>query len=109
MAYVYLSIAIVAEVVAISALKASEGFTVLWPSIICVVGYAVALYLLSLSLKEILVGIAYAIWAGMGIALIAVVSAVLFKQIPDLPAIVGMMLIASGVATIQLFSKTVSH
>ena len=60
MAYVYLSIAIVAEVVATSALKASEGFTVLWPSIICVVGYAVALYLLSLSLKEIPVGIAYA-------------------------------------------------
>jgi small multidrug resistance pump len=109
MAYVYLSIAIAAEVVATNALKASNGFTTLWPSMISLVGYAMALYLLSLSLRDIPVGVAYAIWAGMGIFLVAIVAAVLFRQIPDLPAIVGMVLIVSGVITIQLFSRTVSH
>ena len=68
-----------------------------------------ALYLLSLSLRDIPIGVAYAIWAGMGIFLVAIVAVVLFRQIPDLPAIVGMVLIVSGVITIQLFSRTVSH
>jgi small multidrug resistance pump len=89
MGYVYLSIAIVAEVIATSALKSSEEFTRLWPSVIVVVGYAVAFYFLSLVLKTIPVGIAYAIWAGLGIVLIALIGAVVFKQIPDLPAIIG--------------------
>jgi small multidrug resistance pump len=109
MVYVYLSIAIAAEVVATNALKASNGFTTLWPSMISLVGYAMALYLLSLSLRDIPIGVAYAIWAGMGIFLVAIVAVVLFRQIPDLPAIVGMVLIVSGVITIQLFSRTVSH
>lgn len=109
MGYVYLSIAILAEVVATSALKASEEFTKLGPSILVVMGYGVAFYFLSLVLKTIPVGIAYAIWAGLGIVLIAITGAVLFKQIPDMPAIIGMVLIVSGVVVINVFSKTVSH
>lgn len=109
MAYVYLSIAIVAEGVATNALEANNGFTVLWSSMVSLAGYTMALYLLSLSLRNIPVGVAYAIWAGMGIFLVAVAAEVLFRQIPDLPAIVGMVLIVSGVMTIQLFSRTVSH
>jgi small multidrug resistance pump len=109
MAYVYLAIAIIAEVVATNALKASEEFTKPVPSIIVIVGYGTAFYFLSLVLKVIPVGIAYAIWAGMGVVLVAIVSAIVFKQIPDGPAIIGMILIISGVIVINVFSKTVSH
>ena len=109
MGYWYLAIAIVAEVVATTALKPSEEFTKLIPSVVVVVGYGATFYFLSLVLKTIPVGIAYAIWAGMGIVLVAVLAAALFKQVPDLPAIVGMVLIVSGVVVISVFSKTVSH
>jgi small multidrug resistance pump len=109
MEYLYLTIAIVAEVVATNALKASEEFTKLIPSIVVAVGYGAAFYLLSLVLKVIPVGIAYAIWAGMGIVLVAIAGAVVFKQIPDWPAIIGMLLIISGVVVINVFSKTVGH
>jgi len=109
MAYWYLAIAIVAEVVATNALKASDEFTKLVPSIIVIVGYGAAFYFLSLVLQSIPVGIAYAIWAGMGIVLVAIVSAILFKQVPDLPAIIGMALIVSGVIVINVFSKMASH
>ena len=109
MGYVYLSIAIIAEVVATSALKASAEFTRLGPSVIVVVGYGLAFYFLSLVLKTIPVGIAYAIWSGVGVALIAVVGAVVYKQVPDLPAIIGLLLIVSGVAVINIFSKSVVH
>jgi len=109
MAYIYLSIAIVAEVAATSALKASEEFTKLVPSLIVVVGYGVAFYLLTLVLRSIPVGITYAVWAGVGIVLVAIVGAVLYKQIPDMPAIIGMGLIVAGVVVINLFSKTISH
>jgi small multidrug resistance pump len=109
MGYLYLAIAIIAEVVATSALKASEEFTRLGPSIIVVLGYGAAFYFLSLVLKTIPVGVAYAIWAGVGIALIAIVAAIMFKQIPDIPAVVGMVLIVSGVVVINVFSKTVGH
>ncbi len=109
MGYLYLSIAIVAEVIATSALKASEEFSKLVPSILVVVGYGAAFYFLALVLKTIPVGIAYAIWAGIGIVLIAIVGAVMFEQIPDVPAIVGMVLIISGVVVINVFSKTVGH
>jgi small multidrug resistance pump len=109
MGYWYLAIAIGAEVIATLALKASNGFSNSTSSIICVIGYAVAFYSLSLVLKTVPVGIAYAIWAGMGIILIASISAVLYKQIPDLPAIIGMVLILAGVVVINVFSKTVSH
>ena len=109
MGYLYLTIAIIAEVIATNALKASEEFTRLIPSIIVVVGYGTAFYFLSLVLKVIPVGIAYAIWSGMGIVLVAVVAAILFKQIPDWPAIIGMILIITGVLFINIFSKTVNH
>lgn len=109
MGYLYLTIAIIAEVIATNALKASEEFTRLVPSIIVVVGYVTAFYLLSLVLKLIPVGIAYAIWAGMGIVLVAIIAAIVFKQIPDWPAIIGMLLIISGVVVINVFSNTASH
>lgn len=109
MGYWYLTIAIGAEVLATLALKASDGFSHATSSTICVVGYAAAFYFLSLVLKTIPVGIAYAIWAGMGIVLIASISAVVYKQIPDLPAIIGMGLILTGVLVINVFSKTVVH
>ncbi len=109
MAYIYLAIAIVAEVVATSALKASEEFTKLLPSLIVIIGYGVAFYFLTLTLRTIPIGITYAVWAGLGIVLVALVGAILYKQIPDLPAIIGMVLIVAGVATIQVFSKTIGH
>ena len=109
MGYLYLSVAILAEVIATSALKASEEFTKPGPSILVVIGYGIAFYFLALVLKTIPVGIAYAIWAGMGIVLITIAVAILFKQIPDMPAIIGMILIVSGVVIINVFSKTVSH
>ncbi|MEE8054970.1 MAG: multidrug efflux SMR transporter [Gammaproteobacteria bacterium] len=109
MAYLYLAVAIIAEIIATSALKASEEFTKLVPSAIVIVGYGVAFYCLTLVLRNIPVGITYAIWAGLGIVLIAIVGAVLFRQVPDIPAVLGMTLIVSGVVVINVFSKTVSH
>ena len=109
MGYWYLAIAIIVEVVATNALKASNEFTKIVPSIIVVVGYGAAFYFLSLVLKSIPVGVAYAIWAGVGIVLVAIVSAILFQEIPDVPAIIGMVLIVSGVVVINVFSNTVSH
>jgi len=104
--YLYLSIAIIAEVIGTSALKASEGFTRLGPTLITLLGYAAAFYFLSLTLKTIPVGIAYAIWSGVGIVLISLLGYALFRQTLDLPAIVGMALIIAGVAVINLFSRT---
>lgn len=109
MPYVYLAIAIIAEVAATSALKASEEFTRLVPSLIVVIGYGAAFYLLTLVIRTIPVGITYAVWAGVGIVLVAIVGAVLYRQIPDTPAIIGMGLIVAGVVVINLFSKTISH
>ena len=109
MSYLYLTIAIVAEVIATSALKASEGFTNLIPSLIVTVGYGIAFYFLSLVLKTIPVGIAYAIWSGLGIVLISVIGLMLFQQKLDLAAIIGMGLIIAGVVVINVFSTSVSH
>lgn len=109
MGYLFLAMAIVAEVVATSALKFSEQFTRPGPSLVVVVGYAIAFYCLSIVLKTIPVGIAYAIWAGVGIALITIAGAVLFRQIPDWPAIIGISLIVCGVMVINLFSGTIRH
>ena len=109
MAYIYLAIAIVTEVAATSALKASEEFTKLIPSLIVIVGYGVAFYLLTLVLRTIPVGITYAVWAGLGIVLVALAGAILYKQIPDIPAVIGMGLIVAGVVIINVFSKTISH
>ncbi|MGH1485554.1 MAG: DMT family transporter [Cellvibrionaceae bacterium] len=109
MAYLYLAIAIIAEVAATSALKASEEFSKLVPSIIVVVGYGIAFYCLSVVLKTIPVGITYAIWSGLGIVLVTIVGIFAFKQQPDLPAIIGMALIIAGVVVLQAFSKTAGH
>jgi small multidrug resistance pump len=104
--WLYLGTAIVAEVIGTSALKASDGFTLLWPSVIVVVGYACAFWLLALTLRSIPVGVAYAIWAGLGIVLIALVGVVLFGQKLDAPAIIGMGLIVAGVVVMNVFSGT---
>ena len=107
--YLPLSIAIVSEVVATTAMKSSEGFTRLWPSLIVVVGYMVAFYFLSMTLKFIPTGIAYAIWAGAGIVLITLMGWIVHKQTLDLPAIIGMGLIVAGVLVINIFSKSSGH
>jgi small multidrug resistance pump len=108
-AYAYLALAIVAEVIATSALKASEGFTRLGPSLLVAAGYGVAFYFLSLTLKSVPVGVAYAIWSGAGIVLIALIGWLVLKQPLDLPAMLGMALIVAGVAVIQLFSRAAAH
>lgn len=107
--WLFLIIAIMGEVTATSALKLSEGFTRPIPSIIVVAGYAIAFYFLSLTLKAIPIGIAYAIWAGLGVVLVAVVGVFLFDQKLDVAAIVGMGLILSGVLVMNLLSNSVSH
>lgn len=109
MAYLYLAIAIIAEVVATSALKASDEFSRLYPSLVVVAGYSLAFYFMTLALRTIPVGITYAIWSGVGIVLITIAGAYLYKQIPDTPAIIGMGLIVSGVLVIHLFSGTIKH
>ncbi|ALN62994.1 small Multidrug Resistance family protein [Lysobacter antibioticus] len=107
--YLYLTIAIAAEVVATSALKASEGFTRTVPSLIVGIGYATAFYFLSLVLRTVPVGVAYAIWSGVGIVLIAAIGWLFMKQTLDAGALVGIGLIVAGVAVIQLFSKSAAH
>ena len=109
MPYLFLALAIVAEVAGTSALKATEGFTRPVPSAAVVIGYAAAFYFLSLSLKTIPVGIAYAIWAGSGIVLITVAAVIVYKQVPDMPAIIGMAMIVAGVVIINAFSDTTGH
>jgi small multidrug resistance pump len=101
--------AIVAEVAATSALKASAGFTRLWPSLCVVLGYGVAFYCLALTLRAIPIGVAYAIWAGVGIVLIALVGWLVFGQRLDAPAVAGMLLIVAGVVVMNVFSKAVPH
>jgi small multidrug resistance pump len=108
--YVLLAIAIVAEVIATSALKASDGFSRWGPSLVVVAGYAIAFTALSMSLKAGLsVGVAYAIWSGVGIILIAAIGAVVFGERVDAPAVVGFGLIVAGVVVINLFSRLVRH
>jgi small multidrug resistance pump len=109
MPYLYLFIAIVSEVIATSALKASQEFTRLVPSLIVVAGYAMAFYFLTLTLRTIPVGIAYAMWSGIGVVLISLAAWVLFKQALDLPAIIGIGLIAAGVIVLNGFSASVGH
>ncbi len=109
MGYLYLTIAIIAEVIGTSALKASEGFTQTLPSIVAIIGYGVAFYFLSLVLKAIPVGVAYAIWSGLGVVLVAIVGTVTFNQKLDLAAIIGMLLIIAGVFVMNIFSTSVKH
>lgn len=107
--WLYLAVAIVAEVAATSFLKSSEGFTRLGPSFAVLVGYGVAFYLLSLTLRTIPVGVAYAIWSGVGVVLVTLVAWLLFGQRLDIPAILGIGLIVSGVIVLNLFSKATGH
>lgn len=109
MAYLFLAMAVVCEVVATSALKASDEFTKLYPSLLVIVGSGLAFYFMTLVLRTIPLGITYAIWSGLGIVLVSIVGFFIYKESPDLPAIIGMGLIISGVVIIQVFSKTVSH
>ena len=109
MTYLYSAIGIIAEVAATSALKASEEFTRLAPSIIVVAGYGVSFYFMTLVLRVIPIGITYAVWSGIGIVLVAIVGFFLYKQTLDIPAIIGMGLIVLGVIVLNVFSKTISH
>ncbi|WP_348946475.1 multidrug efflux SMR transporter [Chitinibacter sp. FCG-7] len=109
MNWLYLAIAIIAEVIATSALKATAGFSRLLPSLLVVAGYGTAFYFLSLTLRSIPLGIAYALWSGVGIVLVSMVGWLLYRQSLDLPAMVGIALIISGVLVINLFSKTAVH
>lgn len=107
--WLLLSLAIFAEVFGTSFLKASDGFTKFWPSVAVIVGYVVAFYFLSLSLKVIPVGIAYAIWAGLGVVLIALIGWVVFSQKLDTAAIIGISMILGGVIVLNVFSNSVTH
>ena len=107
--YAFLAVAIIAEVIATSALKASEGFSKPWPSAVVVLGYGTAFYFLSLVLKTVPVGVAYAIWSGVGVALIALIGWLVLKQPLDAAALAGIALIVGGVLVIQLFSKSATH
>jgi small multidrug resistance pump len=107
--YVYLTIAIAFEVVATSALKASEGFTRLGPSVVTLVGYAFAFYLLSLTLRTMPVGIVYAVWSGAGIVFITAIGWLYFRQSIDAPGLIGIGLILAGVLVVNLFSKSMGH
>ncbi|MEN3374137.1 multidrug efflux SMR transporter [Dechloromonas sp. ZS-1] len=107
--WLYLAVAIVSEVIATSALKAAEGFTRPWPSLLVVIGYGIAFYCLSVVLRTLPVGVAYAIWSGVGVALVALVGWLVYGQSLDLPAILGLGLIVAGVVILNVFSNTVAH
>jgi small multidrug resistance pump len=109
MQLVYLAIAIVAEVIGTTALKAADGFRVLVPSVVVVASYAISFYFLSLALRTIPIGLAYAIWSGVGIVLISVAGWLLYRQALDGAAIAGMLLIIAGVVVINLFSSSMPH
>ncbi|HGN1322123.1 TPA: SMR family transporter [Proteus mirabilis] len=105
----YLILAIISEVIATTMLKASDGFSRLYPSIVVVVGYCFSFWALSQVVKVMPLGIAYAIWSGLGIVLVSVAAVFVYQQKLDLPAIVGMTLIIAGVLVINLLSNSTSH
>ncbi|MFK7870309.1 MAG: multidrug efflux SMR transporter [Roseobacter sp.] len=107
--YIFLIFAILAETIGTTALQASQQFTKLVPSIVVVIAYGISFYLLAMALKVIPVGIAYAIWSGLGIVFIASIGFVIFGQRLDLPALLGLAMIIGGILVIHLFSKTVGH
>ena len=109
MPWLYLILAIAAETIGTTALKASDGFTRLWPSALTVVAYAASFYLLAQVLRSIPVGIAYAIWSGLGIVFIAAIGWIAFGQRLDAPALAGMGLIVAGIVVMQVFSGTTGH
>ena len=107
--FIFLLIAIILETIATTALKASDSFSRLIPSLIVVFAYSGAFYFLSLTLKAIPVGVAYAIWSGVGIVLITIAAIFMYRQMPDWAAIVGIGLIVAGVMVINIFSQTSTH
>lgn len=108
-AWLTLAAAIVAEVIGTSALKASDGFTRAWPSAVVVIGYAAAFWLLSLTLRHMPVGIAYAVWSGVGTVLITLVGVALFRQKLDIAGVIGISLIVAGVLVLNLVSQAGVH
>lgn len=109
MTYFLLAAAIVAEVIATSAMARTDGFTRIMPSLIAIACYGLAFYMLSLVTRTIPVGIVYAVWSGAGIVLVAAAGWLLFGQKLDLAALIGLAMIISGVLVINLVSKSVSH
>ena len=108
-AYYYLAIAICAEVIATVSMKAIKGFSTPLPRVLVIAGYATAFWMLTLVVRTIPVGVAYAVWAGMGIVMVSVAALFIYGQKLDVPAMLGMALIVLGVVVIQLFSKTAGH
>ena len=109
MKWIYLIIAIITEVIATSALKESEGFTKAIPSLIVIIGYSMTFYFMSLVLREMAVGITYAIWSGMGILLITTIGYFRYNQMLDAPAVLGMSFIALGIIILRAFSNSVNY
>ena len=107
--WIALAIAICGEVIGTNALKASNEFTRLVPSLIVIVGYGTAFYFMAISMRVLPVGIMYAIWSGMGIVLVSIIGWIVYKQTLDLPSMIGMGLIIAGVIVINLFSRSVGH
>ena len=104
--WIYLTLAIFSEVMATASLKSTEGFTKLWPSVLVLVGYSAAFYFLSLTLDAIPIGVAYAIWSGVGVAAITLVSIFFFDQKIDTAGFIGIGLIVAGVIILRLFSES---
>ncbi|MCL4125877.1 UNVERIFIED_CONTAM: hypothetical protein GTU68_010611 [Idotea baltica] len=107
--YIYLLLAIVAETIGTTALQASQQFSRFGPSVLVVISYGIAFYLLAMALRFMPVGVAYAIWSGLGIVLIALIGLIMFGQKLDLAAVIGLGLIIAGIVIIQLFSNTATH
>ena len=107
MSYFYLALAIAAEVAGTSLLKATEEFTKLVPTTFLIIFYAMSFWLMTLALRDLPLGVVYAVWSGLGIVLVAIIGALVYKEMPDLGSIIGMALIISGVVVMHLFSKTI--
>ena len=109
MSYLYLALAIIAEVIATSSLRATEEFTKPIPTLIMIAGYGVAFYFITLALRTLPLGFTYAVWSGLGIVLISIIGIIFYDERLDLPATLGMAMIIAGVVIIQMFSKIVKH
>ena len=107
MSYFYLALAIAAEVAGTSLLKATEEFTKLVPTTFLIIFYAMSFWLMTLALRDLPLGVVYAVWSGLGIVLVAIIGALVYKEMPDLGSIIGLALIISGVVVMHLFSKTI--
>jgi len=109
MTYFYLALAIAAEVAGTSLLKATEEFTKLIPTTFLAIFYIISFWLMTLALRDLPLGVVYAVWSGLGIVLVAIIGAFVYKEVPDLASMIGMALIISGVVVMHLFSKSIQH